>query len=120
MILICMSGYASKTLVEEGFGFTDNSPIYGEVSPLERAVLIVNTPQIVISTVYLVANHLLTCMLITAESQDFGNTDSGRKPLRTTWPAKGQRGSYFLQVPLRYAIPTMATMVALHYCAARS
>ncbi|SMQ51901.1 unnamed protein product [Zymoseptoria tritici ST99CH_3D7] len=72
-------------------------------------ILLVNTPQVPISFVYLFYNNAVTGMLLAR------NYASTRKPLRTTRPVGQQRTTYWLQMPYRYVLPLMAGMALLHW-----
>lgn len=82
-------------------------------------VLVANTPQIILSFVYFTYNGLFTCMLSAKEWASSGNV---RKSLRVSGrKAKGlQRGSYFLQLPYRYAVPLMVLSGILHWLVSQS
>lgn len=116
------SGIGSATeLFGMGFGFSDLSPsLTSQTFPLVTAAIIANTPQVIISFLYLSYNGIITCMILAHETQRFAEPIKGRRSLRMTSPGIRQRGSYFLQVPFRYAIPLMATTSALHYILSRS
>jgi len=53
-------------------------------------------------------------MLAANELQSSGTTN-GRKPLRTSFPLRGQRAAFFLHVPLRYTTPVLASLFVLHF-----
>ena len=72
-----------------------------------------NLWQFVISLLYLAHNAVLTAMLVANEWDRFGKT---RKPLRVTEPQGHQRSTYFVSVPLRYGLPILVAIGALHYC----
>ena len=71
-----------------------------------------NLWQFVISLLYLAYNAVLTAMLVANEWDRFGKT---RKSLRVTEPQGHQRSTYFVSVPLRYGLPILVAVVALHY-----
>lgn len=79
--------------------------------------LLVNTPQVVLSTIYLLWNHLFTRMLLSVEYNDFA---SERKALRVSSPQGDQRSTYFLSLPYRYAIPLAGTSTLLHWLVSQS
>lgn len=80
-------------------------------------VLISNTPQLVFSIIYFTTNSLLSCMLVTAEYNDYA---IDRKPLRVSWPRGQQRSTYYLALPYRYSIPLFIMSVALHWLLSES
>ncbi|KAL4889365.1 hypothetical protein BDV59DRAFT_186704, partial [Aspergillus ambiguus] len=79
--------------------------------------LLVNTPQVVLSTIYLLWNNLFTRMLLAVEYNDFA---SERKALRVSSPQGDQRSTYYLSLPYRYAVPLAATSTLLHWLASQS
>ncbi|KAE9582748.1 hypothetical protein CGMCC3_g1083 [Colletotrichum fructicola] len=80
-------------------------------------VLLANTPQIVISFVYLFYNNVFTCMVMAHEYARFA---SARKPLRVTRPYGEQRSTFWLQLPYRYIVPIMVIMAFMHWSVSRS
>jgi hypothetical protein len=80
-------------------------------------IILVNTPQVLISFVYLFYNNAVTGMLA---AREYGNYASKRKPLRTTRPVGQQRSTYWLQLPYRYVLPLMVGMALLHWLVSRS
>ncbi|KAF4806682.1 hypothetical protein CGCSCA5_v014141 [Colletotrichum siamense] len=80
-------------------------------------VLLANTPQIVISFVYLFYNNVFTCMVMTHEYARFASV---RKPLRVTRPYGEQRSTFWLQLPYRYIVPIMLIMAFMHWSVSRS
>lgn len=74
--------------------------------------LLANSPQLVFSTLYLVCNGVLTCMLAVAEYNDFATQ---RKPLRVSYPRGEQRSTYYLSLPYRYSIPLITVSVLMHW-----
>ena len=80
-------------------------------------VLVVNSPQVLLSFIYLMYNGLFTCMTLTEEYLQFANH---RKPLRVTDPRGAQRSTYWLQLPYRYAIPFLIAMGVLHWLVSQS
>ena len=76
-----------------------------------------NLWQFVISLLYLAYNAVLTAMLVANEWDRFGKT---RKPLRVTEPQGHQRSTYFVSVPLKYGLPILVVIGALHYTVSQS
>ena len=82
---------------------------------LLTAVLTANSPQLIITYIYLFLNNLMTCMLTMAEWCTFASQPT--QGLRVSSPHKNteQRSTYFIQVPLRYGLPAMASITTLHW-----
>jgi hypothetical protein len=81
-------------------------------------VLIVNSPQIIFSSIYFSFNGLLTSMTLAAEWSSYVNE---RKGHRVSNNLKGfQRSNYFLSVPYRYGIPLIILSVLLHWLISQS
>jgi hypothetical protein len=112
-------GFSPALLWAENLGSanTEHTVIVSQRLPLLANVLLVNTPQLLVSMVYLFYNNLLTCMLLGRETSAFA---AKRKPLRTTAPTGHQNSTYWLQLPFRYSIPLMALMAVLHWLVSRS
>ncbi|ERF76580.1 hypothetical protein EPUS_05853 [Endocarpon pusillum Z07020] len=81
------------------------------------SVLISNIPQMILSFLYLLFNGVFTSMLLATEWSDFAHK---RKPLRVSDPIKGQRSTYFLQLPYRYAVPLLILSGILHWSVSQS
>ncbi|ORY01666.1 hypothetical protein BCR34DRAFT_605840 [Clohesyomyces aquaticus] len=80
--------------------------------------LIANTPQLILSGVYLSLNNLLTRMQLAAEWSSYSVQ---RKALRVSHDRTGaQRGTYFLQLPYRLGLPLMAISATLHWLVSQS
>jgi hypothetical protein len=95
-----------KALYDLGFGAVNNNSIIrsdfltSNTSTL-GLVLISNSPQLLLSILYLNYNGLFSCMLAADEWSRFRQT---RKSLRVTSPSGQQRSTYFLSLPYKYAI----------------
>jgi hypothetical protein len=76
------------------------------------AVLIANAPQLLLSILYLFLNGLLAAMHAAYERSSY---ISERKTLRLSSPHGIQRGTYFLTIPYRFAIPLQLFSAALHW-----
>ncbi|KAI9850909.1 MAG: hypothetical protein M1824_003016 [Vezdaea acicularis] len=87
------------------------------VGGLISNVLVANSPQIVLSFLYLTLNGLLSCMLLADEYNRFSYE---RKPLRVTDPVAPQRSTYFLQLPYKIAIPLLIFSGVLHWLISQS
>lgn len=101
----------SSSLIS-GLGLPSSRP-----SGLVGAVLLANTPQAILSFLYLLFNGLCTSMLLAYE---WGSYQLERKPLRVSDPYGRQRSSYFLQLPYRYAVPLVAMSGVLHWGVSQS
>ncbi|PYI34935.1 hypothetical protein BP00DRAFT_433261 [Aspergillus indologenus CBS 114.80] len=96
-----------------GFGSPNyETGIYFGTSNILALVLLTNFPQLVFSILYFVSKNLLSCMLVTAEYNDYARQ---RKPLRVSWPRGNQRSSYYLSLPIRYSVPLFVMSAALHW-----
>lgn len=80
--------------------------------PVIAAVLIANSPQLLVSLCYFLLNSNITTMLMNAEWTSFAHK---RKPLRVSSPTGQQRPSYYLQLPYRFSVPLLITMATLHW-----
>lgn len=85
--------------------------------PITSNVLLANTPQLIVSMVYILYNGVFTSMLLTYENLGYA---TGRKALRVSKPSGAQRSTYWLQLPYRYAIPLMIAMSVLHWLISQS
>ena len=86
-------------------------------STVIASVLIANIPQPILSFLYLLFNGVFTSMLLADEWSDFAHE---RKPLRVSDPKLGQRSTYFLQLPYRYAVPLLILSGVLHWSVSQS
>ena len=80
-------------------------------------ILISNSPQLILSFLYLTYNGLFTSMLLAKEWSGFAHH---RKTLRITSPKDQQRSTYWLQLPYRYSIPLSVTSSLLHWLVSQS
>jgi hypothetical protein len=81
------------------------------------SVLIANSPQPILSFIYLLFNGVFTSMFLAEEWSDFAHK---RKNLRVSRPKTGQRSTYFLELPYRYAVPLMIFSGVLHWSVSQS
>jgi hypothetical protein len=79
-------------------------------------VLTVNTPQLLFSLLYFMYNGMFTSMLTAAEWTQFAVT---RKALRVSRPRRGQRSTYWLQLPWKYSLPLLTVSIFLHWLVSR-
>ena len=80
-------------------------------------VLVANSPQALLSFLFLTYNGLYTCMLMADEWSDYAYD---RKPLRVTNPVGDQRSTYRLQLPYKYGIPLTVLSGTLHWLVSQS
>ena len=104
------------------FGNNSSSPEYTVVQTdkqqtLFADVITVNTPQILFSTLYFLYNGMFTTMVTAHEWSMFAST---RKSLRVSEPKKGQRSTYWLQLPWKYSLPLLSISILLHWLVSRS
>ncbi|KAF2850824.1 hypothetical protein T440DRAFT_396198, partial [Plenodomus tracheiphilus IPT5] len=98
----CLS-HSPARLWEIGFGKVDGTNLLTLRVSVMGSVLLANSPQVILSYLYLAFNGLYTSMFI---GREWATYMIARKPLRVTAPAGQQRGTYWLSVPYRYAIPS--------------
>lgn len=85
--------------------------------PLLVNVVKANAPQLIVTFIYLLYNNVLTSMLMLSEYTSYAKR---RKPLRVSRPTHEQVSTYWLQIPLLYGLPLMASMAVLHWLMSRS
>ncbi|KAI1317862.1 hypothetical protein F5Y16DRAFT_140581 [Xylariaceae sp. FL0255] len=88
-----------------------------EIPSFLAGVLIVNSPQIALSLVYVAINSLLTHILVAAE---WATLASHCAPFRVTDPKGKQTSTYRLQLPYRVSVPLLSASALLHWLAANS
>ena len=103
-----------------GFGQVTSSTLIKNNRPnsdLMSWVLLANLPQALLSICYLLYNGSFTCMVMEQEFQAYA-----RRPrrLRVSLPADGQRSTYYLQLPFRYAIPLIMASGLMHWLISQS
>ncbi|KAF5381868.1 hypothetical protein D9757_008367 [Collybiopsis confluens] len=86
-------------------------------SALLASVLVSNSPQLILSMIYLVFNSLCTKMFLAREWSSYSHA---RKPLRVSAPRGVQRSTYFLQIPYRFGLPLMGYSALLHWLVSQS
>lgn len=82
-------------------------------------VLVVNSPQVLVSFLYIFYNNILTRQVVADEWVRFLRED-GKKPLRVSSPVGMQRSSHFLSLPLKYSVPLMSLSILLHWLISQS
>lgn len=119
MNVYAMSGMPTdpKKLWETGFGAVKGNNLLNLETSLLGGVLLANTPQALLSYMYLAFNALYTTMFVSAEWSRFAVQ---RKTLRVTAPVGQQRVTYWLGVPFRYAIPMTVLSGLFHWLASQS
>jgi hypothetical protein len=81
-------------------------------------VLIANSPQVLLSFVYLLYNGLFTAMLTGYEWTSYAFKKKG---LRISGkPCGSQRSTYFLQLPYRFSLPLVTISILLHWLVSQS
>lgn len=81
------------------------------------AAIVVNSPQILFSSMYFIFNSTLTMMHTVHE---WGSFTKRRKALRVSSPKGHQRSTYWLQLPWSYSIPLILACGSLHWLLGRS
>jgi hypothetical protein len=81
-----------------------------------RLAFIANSPQLLLSVVFLYFNNMFTSMALAHEWGQFGTR---RKGLRVTKPSGHQRETYFLQLPLKVGVPLNTLSGLLHWLASQ-
>ncbi|PWY77254.1 hypothetical protein BO94DRAFT_588588 [Aspergillus sclerotioniger CBS 115572] len=115
---IHLNGWSLSEQWRLGFGEPDSETnIQFSITNMIFLVLISNSPQLVFSVLYFLCNTLLSCMLVTAEYNDYATQ---RKPLRVSWPQGDQRSTYYLSLPYRYSLPLFVLSVTLHWLLSES
>ena len=102
------------SLWQSGFGtIAPNSLIVSTQGlSLFSNVLIANTPQLVVSLIYLSYNNLLTSLFL---SQEFTKFSQKRSALRVTTPQGQQKSTFWLSLPYRASLPLLISSMILHW-----
>ncbi|KAH8817577.1 hypothetical protein DL96DRAFT_1622786 [Flagelloscypha sp. PMI_526] len=117
------AGLNASEIYQVGFGTVDpRSLIYSEFWPRGDtatllSILLVNSPQLVLSFLYVIFNTLFTSMSLAFE---WSRYHEHPRSLRVSHRKGKQRSTYFLQVPYRRAIPVMMFSVILHWLISQS
>lgn len=109
-----------RSLILSKFSTTDPRTFiqgWGVKTVIEN-VLVSNTPQVLLSLIYLLYNNLFTGMMLGVEWNDFASERKGLRVSET--PTGSQRSTYFLQLPYRWALPLMLLSAALHWLCSQS
>lgn len=94
-----------------------NVPLPGGQGGVMASILLANTPQAILSFLFVTYNGLFSSMLLMKEWSGFSHE---RKALRVTWPTGMQRSSYWLQIPYRYGAPLLVMSGLLHWFVSQS
>jgi hypothetical protein len=101
----------------------DLGPIHatgtGTTATLLGHVLIANSPQLLLSFLYLFYNNIVTRQAVAGELLGFLHKD-GKKPLRVSSPIGMQRSTYFLSLPWRYSMPLLGFSTTIHWLISQS
>ena len=81
------------------------------------AIVIANAPQLLFSFSYFLYNGILTSMMASYEWTNFA---AHRKALRVSEPERGQRSTYWLQLPWSYSLPLLAVSTIMYILVSRS
>lgn len=112
--------YPMSHLWTLGFGKVTAETLIELRLPADKLLLtifIANSPQILLSCLYLTVNGLLTDMLLERKWSNFARH---RAYLRVTSPKGQQRSTYWLQIPYKYAIPLLTVFGVLHWLVSQS
>lgn len=118
-----MSG--SGNIIKLGLGAVQTNTILGTSDLGQESILanilLVNTPQIVLSLIYFTYNSQYTSICLITEWDRFSNRKEEAKSLRvSSTPEGAQRDTYFLQLPYRYSIPLVIFSGGLHWLISQS
>ena len=100
-----------------GLGTVNQSSMIIMNLGLIPAVIVVNSPQLLLSFLFLTYNGLFTCMLLSDEWNGYAYE---HKSLRVTNPIGTQRSTYRLQLPYKYGIPLLVISGTLHWLVSQS
>jgi len=82
-----------------------------------KVAFLANMPQVSLSLLYLSLNRFCTSICFAMEWNQYATHQKG---LRVTDPSGQQRSTYFLQLPLRWAIPLTVMSGVLHWLLSQS
>ena len=126
--VVIMSGFAGSAFRKSrgsigGLGDfnTEQLSLRGEnaanATPTWGLALVANLPQIALSGLYYLYNGLYTSMLLSREWTAFATR---RQPLRVSRPIGHQRPTYWLTIPIPFAIPIVAAAALAHWLQAQA
>ena len=115
----------AKRLISISLGASDPQVyIYGWLIPsngisgLVGNVLVANSPQIILSGIYMTYNGLFTYFMLGQEWDRFGLSRCGLRVNGT--PRGAQRSTTFLQLPLHCSVPLLILSGVLHWLCSQS
>ena len=114
------SGTANlSTLAANGLGHLNTNYVIGVYlsDAFTSNVILANTPQLLISFLYLFYNDLFTRIYL---SKEWSSYSLNRKPLRVRMRRGAQRSTYFLSLPWRASVPLLVAMMVLHWLVSQS
>jgi hypothetical protein len=116
------SSISTSTIFSMGFGAVDTRALITGVFVLYRSTVslavIADSPQVLVSFIYLTYNGLFTAMLMGYEWTSYSYK---KKRLRISRQPSGfQRSTYFLQLPYRFGIPIAVLSGTLHWLVSQS
>ncbi|KAH8797110.1 hypothetical protein DL96DRAFT_1540821 [Flagelloscypha sp. PMI_526] len=117
------AGLTASEVFQLGLGNIDpRTLIYLPFGPSEDkatllSILIANSPQLILSFLYVVFNILFTSMSLAIEWSRYHQRP---RSLRVSHQKGEQRSTYFLQIPYRLGIPVMIFSVVLHWLISQS
>jgi hypothetical protein len=82
-----------------------------------QTIILVNTPQVIVSLMNVLYNGLFTAMMLVTEWNSFSRSRQG---LRVTVPTGEQKSNYYLTIPYRYAIPLLVLTGTFHWLISES
>ncbi|KAI0535265.1 hypothetical protein GGR58DRAFT_529658 [Xylaria digitata] len=106
----------SSDIARGGFFPSDNSPLITLDFTLITAVLLANSPQLLLTFCYFAYNNIFTHLQSALEWARFSNTFS---PLRVTDPKGQQLSTYRLQLPYRYSLFLIISRYYWYYISRR-
>ncbi|KAI0452041.1 hypothetical protein F5B21DRAFT_516319 [Xylaria acuta] len=112
---VCTSLFASACQTHGlagGFFQSDGNSFITFRFSFVGAVLLANSPQLLLSFCYLTYNNLFTYLQI---AREWGKYSEGYSSLRVTNPQGQQSSTYRLQLPYRYSLPLMGASALLHW-----
>ena len=104
-------------LWQMGLGTVNQDTMTSVNLGLIPTVIVLNSPQLLLSFLFLTYNGLFTCMLLSNEWNGYAYE---RKSLRVTNPTGTQRSTYRLQLPYKYGIPSLVISGTLHWLVSQS
>lgn len=91
-----------SSLCSTGIGQPMGNNLLSMNTSILATVIIANTPQVILSYVYVLINSVYTCLVT---SHEWAQLARHRKTLRVSSPIGQQRSTFSLQLPYRYSLP---------------